>query len=509
VTELATNPLAEGMHEYRATDPCAMVIFGATGDLSTRKLLPSIYSLYRQSLLPPGFALVGAAMDDLGVDEFRRRAGEAVKEHSRVQPVADADLKGFLQALHYVPVQFDQDAGFEALKSRLETVDAERQTGGNRMYYCATPPPTYAQIARQLKAHGLNAGRGWQRIIVEKPFGTDLRSAQELNAALSEAFAESSIFRIDHYLGKETVQNIVAFRFANLIFEPVWNAQHVDSVQITVAEELGVEGRGAYYDHAGALRDIIQNHALQLLTLVAMEPPVAFEAGSVRDEKVKVLRAIRPLKAEEVDHRTVRAQYGAGWIKGEQVPAYREEPHVAADSETETYAALRLQIENWRWAGVPFYVRTGKRLPKRVTEIRVRFKLPPHLTFGRAASKDLHPNAITLRIQPEEGISLRFGAKIPTAGLRIGSVNMDFLYMSSFLTEAPDAYERLLIDCMLGDATLFARIDEVEAAWSLIDPIEQRWREGKPELARYDAGTWGPEEADAMLAHDGHQWHRP
>ena len=504
-----TNPLADGMHDYRATEPCVMVIFGATGDLSSRKLLPSIYNLARQGLLPPGFTVVGAAMDDISADDFRKHAEKSVREHSRTQPVDGDVLRSFIRGLDYQPLKFEDDGAFQALKKKLETIDADRQTAGNRMFYCATPPPTYPLIAKQLQANGLNQGRGWHRIVVEKPFGSDLETAQKLNAALEGAFRESEIFRIDHYLGKETVQNILAFRFANLIFEPVWNAQHVDSVQITVAEELGVENRGAYYERAGAMRDIIQNHALQLLTLVAMEPPVAFEARAVRDEKVKVLRAIRPLAGDDIDRWTLRGQYRAGWIKGEEVGAYREEPNVAKDSTTETYVALRLEIDSWRWAGVPFYIRTGKRLPKRVTEIRVRFKLPPHLTFGREASRELHPNAITLRIQPEEGISLRFGAKIPTAGIRIGSVNMDFLYMSSFLVDAPDAYERLLVDCMLGDATLFARIDEVEAAWRLVDPIESRWRDGKPKLAFYDAGTWGPAESDKMLERDGHAWHRP
>jgi glucose-6-phosphate 1-dehydrogenase len=507
--DTAKNPLADGMHDYRATEPCVMVIFGATGDLSNRKLLPSIYNLARQGLLPPGFTVVGAAMDDISAADFRKHAEKSVREHSRTQPVDDDVLRSFIRGLDYQAVRFEDESAFQALRKKLETIDGDRQTGGNRMFYCATPPPTYPLIAKQLQGSGLNQGRGWHRIVVEKPFGTDLKSAQELNSALEQAFRESEIFRIDHYLGKETVQNILAFRFANLIFEPVWNAQHVDSIQITVAEELGVEGRGAYYERAGAMRDIIQNHALQLLTLVAMEPPVAFEARAVRDEKVKVLRAIRPLTDEGIDRWTLRGQYREGWIKGEQVAGYREEPNVAKDSRTETYVALRLEIDNWRWAGVPFYIRTGKRLPKRVTEIRVRFKLPPHLTFGREASRELHPNAITLRIQPEEGISLRFGAKIPTAGIRIGSVNMDFLYMSSFLVDAPDAYERLLVDCMLGDATLFARIDEVEAAWRLVDPIEASWRDGKPKLAFYDAGTWGPTESDHMLERDGHAWHRP
>ena len=509
MTEAALNPLADGMHEYRAAEPAAMVIFGATGDLSTRKLLPSIYNLARQRLLPPGFTVVGAAMDQVTPEDFRKHAAAAIREHSRTQPVEEAVLKPFLKSLDFQTVRFEDDQGFRSLKAKLDQVDSERQTAGNRVFYCATPPPTYPEIARKLKANGLTGGRGWHRIVVEKPFGADLKSSHDLNRALHEVFEEREIFRIDHYLGKETVQNILAFRFANLIFEPVWNAQHVDSVQITVAEELGVEQRGAYYERAGAMRDIVQNHALQLLTLVCMEPPIAFEADAVRDEKVKVLRAIRPLRGEEVDRQTVRAQYREGWVLGEQVPAYRGEPKVAKDSKTETYAALKLAVDNWRWAGVPFYIRSGKRLPKRVTEIRVRFKLPPHLTFGREATRDLHPNAITLRIQPEEGISLRFGAKIPTAGIRIGSVNMDFLYMSSFLADAPDAYERLLVDCMLGDATLFARIDEVEAAWRLVDPIEERWADGHPKLAFYDAGTWGPEEADRMLEKDGHQWHRP
>ena len=508
-TEAALNPLADGMHDYRAAEPAAMVIFGATGDLSTRKLLPSIYNLARQRLLPPGFTVVGAAMDDMSPEDFRRKAEDGVRQHSRTQPVEDEVLKPFLRNLDFQTVRFEDDQGFRALKTKLDRVDSERQTGGNRVFYCATPPPTYPEIARRLKANGLTGGSGWHRIIVEKPFGSDLRSAQDLNRALEEVFAEREIFRIDHYLGKETVQNILAFRFANSIFEPVWNAQFVDSIQITVGEELGVEQRGPYYEHAGAMRDIIQNHALQLLTLVCMEPPIAFEAGAVRDEKVKVLRAIRPLTGEQVDHHTVRAQYKAGWVLGEQVPAYRDEPKVDKHSSTETYVALRLAVDNWRWAGVPFYLRTGKRMPKRVTEIRVRFKLPPHLTFGREATRDLHPNAITLRIQPEEGISLRFGAKVPTAGIRLGSVNMDFLYMSSFLTDAPDAYERLLVDCMLGDATLFARIDEVEAAWKLVDPIEQRWGDGHPKLAFYESGTWGPEEAEKMLAKEGHAWHRP
>jgi glucose-6-phosphate 1-dehydrogenase len=503
------NPLAEGLSEYRQADPALMVIFGATGDLSQRKLLPAIYNLARNRLLPPGFALLGAALDDISEDEFRSRAAASVREHSRTQPVDEATLESFLRDLSYQPIDFTKAEGFQRLGESLTELDQQRQTGGNVVFYCATPPPTYPLIANQLREAGLNRGRGYRRIIVEKPFGHDLASARSLSRTLRRAFHEEDIFRIDHYLGKETVQNIMAFRFANSIFEPVWNAQHVDHVQITVAEPLGVELRGAYYDGAGALRDIVQNHALQLLTLVAMEPPVSLDANSTRDEKVKVLRAIRPLSLEQVATDTARGQYTEGWVMGQHVAGYRQEPHVGPDSKTETFAAVKCLVDNWRWAETPFYIRTGKRLPKEVTEIRVQFKRPPHLTFGREATRELEPNAITLRIQPEEGISLRFGAKVPAAGMVIRSVNMDFLYASSFVVDAPDAYERLLLDCMLGDATLFNRSDEVEAAWVLIDCIEEGWATGQPPLEPYAAGSWGPPGADRLLSRDGREWHRP
>ena len=418
-------------------------------------------------------------------------------------------LDSFLSSLSYVKVDFGKLDDFKALGQKLQELDSTNHIPGNRIFYCATPPPTYQTIALQLQAAGLNSGGGFHRIVVEKPFGFDLLSARELTQTLQKVFAEDSVFRIDHYLGKETVQNILAFRFANSIFEPVWNTNLIDSVQITVAEDIGIEGRGAYYDKAGAMRDIIQNHGLQLVTLTAMEPPLAFEANAVRDEKVKVLRAIRPLIGEDIEQSTVRGQYAKGWVLGVQVPAYREEKNVAPDSQTETYAGLRLFIDNWRWAGVPFYIRAGKRLPKRVTEIRIQFKRPPHLTFGREAMKEVDPNAITLRIQPEEGISLKFGAKVPSAGLRIRSVTMDFQYMTSLLVEAPEAYERLLLDCMIGDPTLFTRADEVEAAWALIDPIENAWRSQRPPLEMYAAGTWGPEAATKLLQADGREWHRP
>ena len=507
--EEAPNPLAEGLHDYRIAVPAVMVIFGATGDLSGRKLLPALYNLARQRSLPAGFAVVGAAMTEMSDGAFRKHAAQRIRQFSRTQPIDDRVLDALLSSLHYVTVDFGRLEDFKALGTKLDELDAANHVPGNRIFYCATPPPTYQTIAVQLQAAGLNKGDGFHRIVVEKPFGSDLQSARELTQTLQKVFTEDSVYRIDHYLGKETVQNILAFRFANSIFEPVWNSNLIDSVQITVAEEIGIENRGAYYDRAGALRDIIQNHGLQLVTLTAMEPPLAFESGAVRDEKVKVLRSIRPLIGEDIEQSTVRGQYTRGWVLGEQVGGYREEKNVAPDSQTETYAALRLFVDNWRWAGVPFYIRAGKRLPKRITEIRIQFKRPPHLTFGRDAMKEVDPNAITLRIQPEEGISLKFGAKVPSAGLRIRSVTMDFQYVTSFLVEAPEAYERLLLDCMIGDPTLFTRADEVEAAWTLVDPIEGAWRDGRPRLQTYAAGSWGPDAAAELLKADGREWHRP
>jgi glucose-6-phosphate 1-dehydrogenase len=509
MTTLAPNPLAEGLRDYRVAEPSLMVIFGATGDLSGRKLLPALYNLAKQRLLPAGFAVIGAAIDDLTDDSFRKHAAEKITEFSRTQPIDKPVLDAFLSSCFYVKVDFSRLDDFKSLQRRLVDLDTSRHVAGNRIFYCATPPPTYETIVEQLKAAAMTTGGGFHRIVVEKPFGNDLKSARELTQILQRVFHEDSVFRIDHYLGKETVQNIVAFRFANSIFEPVWNSNLVDHVQITVAEEIGVEGRGAYYDRAGAMRDIVQNHALQLLALVAMEPPLAFEASTMRDEKVKVLRALRPIVDAEVERSTVRGQYSKGWVLAEHVPAYREEKNVAPGSLTETFAALRLFVDNWRWANVPFYIRAGKRMPKRVTEIRIEFKRPPHLTFGREATKELDPNALTLRIQPEEGISLKFGAKVPSAGLRIRSVTMDFQYMTTFLVETPEAYERLLLDCMIGDPTLFTRADEVEAAWKLIDPIEAAWRDGHPPLATYAAGTWGPPAAAKLLQQDGREWHRP
>ncbi len=419
--EEAPNPLAEGLHDYRVADPAVMVIFGATGDLSGRKLLPALYNLAKQRSLPAGFAVVGTGRDDLTDQAFRKHAADKIHEFSRTQPIDDPVLAALLDSLTYVKVEFSKLEDFKTLSAKLQELDNTRLIPGNRIFYCATPPTTYELIAIQLQAAGLNTSPGFRRIVIEKPFGLDLKSARALTETLHKVFPEDSVYRIDHYLGKETVQNILAFRFANAIFEPVWNTNLIDSVQITVAEEIGLENRGSYYDRTGALRDIVQNHGLQLVALVAMEPPLAFEATAVRDEKVKVLRAIRPLIGEDIDQSTVRGQYAKGWVLGEQVPGYREEPDVAPDSQTETFAALRLFIDNWRWAGVPFYIRAGKRLPKRITEIRIQFKRPPHLTFGREAMKEVDPNALTLRIQPEEGISLKFGAKVPSAGLRMTS----------------------------------------------------------------------------------------
>jgi len=501
------NPLAEGLLDYRVRDPSLMVIFGATGDLSARKLLPALYNVAKQRLLPAGFAVIGAALDDLDDNGFRKHAAEVIGKFSRTQPVDAQVLHAFLESVFYMKVDFSKLADFKALQRQVDQLDHARHTGGNRVYYCATPPPTYETITEQLKASGLAKTDGFHRIVVEKPFGSDLKSAKELSGILQRVFHEDSVFRIDHYLGKETVQNILAFRFANTLFEPVWNSNMIDSVQITAAEEIGVEMRGAYYEKAGALRDIVQNHALQLVALVAMEPPGAFDATAVRDEKVKVLRALRPIVDGDVGKETVRGQYTKGWVLGEEVVGYREEHAVSPGSLTETFAAIRLYVDNWLWANVPFYIRVGKRTPKRVTEIRVQFKRPPHMTFE--AAKDLDPNAITLRIQPEEGISLRFGAKVPSAGVRLRNVAMDFTYMSSFLVETPEAYERLLLDCMIGDPTLFTRADEVEAAWTFIDPIEAAWRDDRPSLSMYPAGTWGPESAEELIHADGREWHRP
>ena len=509
------NPLREGLRLERVPEPCTVVIFGATGDLSHRKILPALYNLRHSGLLPPESAVVAFGRRPWNDEEYRAQMHTALEKHSRRKPEAAfwGDLE---QGVYYHRGEFGDLGSFRALSERLEQIDVERGTRGNRLFYLATPPSSYAEIVEHLGRAGLHRegrGRGWARIVIEKPFGSDFESARALNAAVTRVFDESQVYRIDHYLGKETVRNLMVFRFANGIFEPLWNRRYVDHVQITVAEDLGVDGRGAFYEEAGATRDILQNHMLQLLTLVAMEPPIAFEADSLRDEKVRVLRAIDPTWTEErVRNDVVPAQYGPGWIGGVPVKGYREEPEVDPDSMVETFVAVKLEVQNWRWADVPFYLRTGKRLPRRATEIAVQFKRPPLMLF-RESIADPEPNLLALRIQPDEGILLRFAAKVPELGLDVRSVNMDFTYGTSFASEAPEAYETLLLDAMLGDASLFTRADEVEAAWAVVTPLNRTWAEWAergvaPDLEVYEAGTWGPDGADRLLAQDGRRWRR-
>ncbi len=508
------NPLRQGMRTARTPQPCTMVIFGASGDLTRRKLLPALYNLALEGWLPSGFSVVGYARGDTTDDTFRGQMKEAVNTFSRRRPVQPTAWDAFSQGISFIAADFQDPSGYDKLKKQLDELDDTRGTEGNRVFYLATPPQFDPDIIRQLGRVGLNRsgknGQGWARIVVEKPFGHDLESAKALNHELLQVFREDQIYRIDHYLGKETVQNILVFRFANGIFEPVWDRRYVDHVQITVAESVGVENRASYYEGAGALRDMVQSHMLQLLNLVCMEPPVAFDADAVRDEKVKVLRALRPMDPDKSAANTVRGQYGAGWVAGKRVPGYREEPGVAPDSLTETYVALKLFVDNWRWEGVPFYLRHGKRLPKRTTEIAIQFKQAPHLLFRSTQDNPLEPNVLTMHIQPDEGISLRFSSKVPGASMEIRPVHMDFLYGSSFTVESPDAYERLILDCMLGDSTLFTRRDEVEAEWTFITNVLEGWSyEPRPSFPNYDAGSWGPAAADALIEGDGRRWRRP
>lgn len=507
--ELAPAPAPANIH-FRPVEPVLLVIFGATGDLSRRKLLPSLYNLARDDMLPDGFAVLGTAKEEMSSDAFRAVAADAIRHWSRSQPVDEAALRRVLQAVFYQPLDLRDKAGYNHLGQRLEQLDEERQTR-HWLYYCATPPEIFAAIVRNLAAAGLARGSEdrQRRILIEKPFGVNLQSARELNRLVAKTFGEDCVYRIDHYLAKETVQNILVLRFANSVFEPVWSNHYVDNVQITVAEQLGIEGRAGYYEQAGALRDMVQNHLLQLLTLVTLEPPVSYNQQALRDEKVKVLHAVTPIKADSVDQLVVRGQYGPGTICGHPVPGYRQEPGVAPNSTTETYVALKLSIDNWRWAGVPFYLRTGKRLARRASEVRIEFRPPPHITFGREAARDLEPNSITVRIQPDEGVILRFGAKAPEPGMQIRSVDMDFAYGRSFGRSGTDAYEHLLVDGMVGDPTHFIRADEVEAAWMIVDPIEERWATGLSPLDSYPAGSWGPQAADGLVAGDGRRWHVP
>jgi len=508
----APNPLREGMRIKQSTEPCVMVIFGATGDLTHRKLLPALYNLALEHPLPAGFSVIGFARRPYNDDIFRQQALESINQYSRQKPVNPQVWDSFASGIYYLQSAFHDPAGYERLNSLLNQLDQERGTAGNRIFYLSTPPSQYPEIIQRLGAAGLNKNRkGWTRIIVEKPFGHDLGSAIELNRQVAKVFREDQVYRIDHYLGKETVQNILVFRLANGIFEPVWNRRYVDHVQITVAENIGLEGRGSYYEESGAIRDMVQNHMLQLLTLVAMEPPIAFDANPVRDEKVKVLHALQPLTGKDVATQTIRAQYGSGWVSGQPVSGYTEEAGVSPTSTTETYVAMKLFIDNWRWAGVPFYLRTGKHLPKRVTEIAIQFKQAPLMLFKRSeAHGQVEPNVLVLRIQPDEGISLKFGAKVPGTEMQIRSVNMDFFYGSSFVRQQPEAYERLILDCMVGDSTLFTRRDEVEAQWGFIQSILDEWKnEPRETILTYDAGSWGPQIADEFIWRDGRRWRRP
>jgi glucose-6-phosphate 1-dehydrogenase len=495
--------------EENAPEPLTLVIFGATGDLAHRKLIPALYSLASDRLLPDKFAIVGYGRSRRDEAAFRDGLRKSVESDRDFNPRA---WDGFAENITYVQGQYDDPESFQHLAEVLDRIDEEKGTENHRLFYLATPPEVYADVAHCLGESGLNKPAkegGWVRLIVEKPFGRDLATAQDLDRCLHAVFDESQVYRIDHYLGKETVQNMFVLRFVNGIFEPLWNRNYIESVQITAAEALGVEGRGGYYESAGALRDMIQSHLLQLLTLTAMEPPSAFTANKVRDEKVKVLDSLE-FPGPDVTNYVVRGQYDRGMVDGRMVPGYHDENGVAPNSETETYVAMKLDVDNWRWAGVPFYLRTGKRMPKRVSEIAIQFRRAPHMLLGAGGAQRPRRNVLILRIQPDDGLALRLDVKVPGPGMRVRPVDMSFLYKESFTGESPEAYQRLLLDAMRADPTLFARTDEVEAAWRLIKPLQDAWQSGDvapPE--RYAAGSWGPEGADALLARDGNRWRKP
>jgi len=504
------NPLREGLRLERVPDPHVMVLFGATGDLSHRKVFPALAQLWRTNLLPQDWMLVAVGRRPYDDATFRAEVAASLAQWDRVELEPEI-ARQFLERIVYHQGDFADEAAFDHLALRLDEMDREHGTSGNRLFYLATQSSAFPLIVGQLGRCGLDHevhGGGWRRIVIEKPFGRDVESAKRLNREVGRVFRESQVYRIDHYLGKETVRNLMVFRFGNGIFEPLWNRRYVDHVQITMAESIGVEERGAFYEETGATRDVVQNHLLQLLTLVAMEPPATFEADALRDEKVKVLRAIpEPTRADALQN-VVRGQYGPGWVAAQAVKGYREESEVDLLSETETFLAARFQVDDWRWSGVPFYLRAGKRLPKRATEIAIQFKDVPHRLF-RDAAVDPEPNLLAIRIQPDEGILLRFGSKVPGLGLDIRTVTMDFSYGSAFSVDSPDAYETLLLDAMLGDASLFTRADEVEAAWAIASPIVDSWVDAPaPDFPNYAAGTWGPEAADALIERDGRRWRR-
>ncbi|MFL5714248.1 MAG: glucose-6-phosphate dehydrogenase [Chloroflexota bacterium] len=506
----AENVLREGLRLERVPDPSIVVLFGATGDLAHRKVIPALYHLWRTNLLPHEFMLVAIGRRPYTDDTFRAEIHTALEKYSRVLPLDVDAWESFAKRIEYLQFDFGDPKGFDTLSEYLDTHDAEHGTRGNRLFYLATQPSQFAEIVGQLGRvgldHELHEG-GWRRVVIEKPFGHDLESAKRLNREVGKVFRESQVYRIDHYLGKETVRNLLVFRFGNGIFEPLWNRRYVDHVQITVGESIGIENRGSFYEQTGASRDVLQNHLLQLVCLVAMEPPATFEANALRDEKVKVLRAISA-EPSSPHGDVVRGQYGPGWVAATKVPGYRDEEEVDPGSETETFVAAKLTIDDWRWSGVPFYVRTGKRLPKRATEIAIQYRDVPHRLF-KEEGVEPDPNLLAIRIQPDEGIMLRFGAKVPGLGLDIRSVTMDFTYGSAFNVDSPDAYETLILDALQGDASLFTRADEVEEAWGIVDPIVGAWADGPaPTFPNYDAGTWGPDAADQLLARDGRRWRR-
>jgi glucose-6-phosphate 1-dehydrogenase len=500
--QLLENPLLQGLQLSRRPEPCALVIFGASGDLVKKKLMPAIYSLAYRQLLPEKFGIIGVARTEETDEGFRESMKEAVQKYGRDE-YRDDIWQELADGMRYIfPAGGDEESSFDQLSEALTESDKDRGTAGNRVYYLAVPPNAFETIVEGVGKR--RSADGWTRLVVEKPFGHDLASALQLNEIVHRYFEESEIYRIDHYLGKETVQNMLALRFANGIFEPIWNRQFIDHVQITVAETIGIEGRAAYYETAGAIRDIFQNHLLQLVALTAMEPPIDFTSDSVRNEKVKVLKSMHTPGPKSV----VRGQYGRGYVDGEEVVGYREEEGVDPNSMTETFVAAKLYVDNWRWADTPIYVRAGKRLARRETTIAIQFKRAPHPPFEELAAEGLRPNVLLINIQPDEGVSLAIGAKVPGQGLQIRTVHMDFLYGGAFRTDMPEAYERLLLDCMRGDSTLFTREDEVTEQWQLVDAIVAAWRRDKPSFPNYPAGTWGPPSSDELLARDGRSWRR-
>ncbi len=510
MTASYANPLRDPRDKRlpRIAGPSGIVIFGVTGDLSRKKLMPAIYDLANRGLLPPGFALVGFARRDWANEDFAKVVHDSVRQYART-PFSEEVWRHLAEGFRFVSGTFDDDDAFDALAATLADLDRVRGTGGNHAFYFSIPPGAFPTVLQQLRRSGMADPHGdeWRRVVIEKPFGHDLASAQDLNQLVNEVFPKESVFRIDHYLGKETVQNLLALRFANQLYEPIWNSNYVDHVQITMAEDIGVGGRAGYYDGIGAARDVIQNHLIQLLALTAMEEPVSFSPKELRTEKIKVLSAVR--LPDDLSQGSARGQYASGWQGGSKVAGYLEEDGISPTSTTETYAAVKLLVDTRRWAGVPFYLRTGKRLGKRVTEIAVIFKRAPHLPFSHTDTEALGSNALVIRVQPDEGVTIRFGSKVPGPVMEVRDVNMDFSYGQSFTEASPEAYERLILDVLLGEPSLFPQDEEVELSWEILDPIERYWSRSAAQPEAYSSGTWGPASADAMMARDGRTWRRP